>query len=1246
MGKTGKGDCYYVGGTAVINEHIDDREYIGELHLVHAEVQGQGDISHIRYGHAWIEDDVNVYDFSNNRELIIPKIVYYAIGDVKTDNPLKYQRYTFNEARRKMVESGHYGCWDLDVEYNDGGFIKFKTDMGDTTISLDCSKPLTNFQRYFVAKLDAIKDDCILLGGFWYDNNPTNFGWNKEGEAVLFDIEDWYNQIDRKEFLEERYPTPTPLDVEPFLDDNYELIAIGEASMGGVYLDKRDGSVLKLTASPSEVIGSTRIWDAQKKDESYTENFVEIYDIQNIGKGAFKGTWFDETYKDGRIWDYDWYIIKRAYIEPFDKLIQKEADCVVEIIKRYYGGMSAKVFGTENMYEPIQEFEYQLRTNRVTEYAKGGTITWKDKYNRKYGFKKGTSHSLKDIAKKTKKSIKGLQQIYNKGIGAWKTNIGSVRLKKDFSKNANTKKYPRSSRLGKEQWAMARVYSAVMGGKASKVDAKELKMETGGNILKQPRDLSKIPNFHNIYKGAEHYGYSDNDEKVEQSDRWFTLFIQNQKEKQLSLEEFKEFMELSNILSWEDLGDEPTESYARGGRTKPNKIVKNLQEEVDRVKNEIIDNADISDENKEKLKKIPAYVVNQHRGVASYSRGFFSIPLWAYDRQHLDFKDFKIKYSTWRKDWFEKNKVHEGYFIYYVAHELAHWLCHINQDDTRCVGHNPQFYKAFKKLCPYRYQHYELAYIKTSSKQGIPTYEQCKLTPAEEQTPKTEHCGTEEVKSDTKNDSTSFEKHLKSIIQSKDSNRWQKREANKKLVEVLSKKQKDMNEFKTLELQKRSFDEIPKVRSEMSLKDIIDGLKSVSYLYESDKKTPVRDLLADYVAKGFYAINDSKVFVNKNDNSKHEKRIREELFPLVTSANGQLPTTAKFPIGSVDFGGTDFLRFLPKSYIDYLDPKDIKGIRVKQILKPPYPISPINEDLQKVFQSWLGNDFDIRPVMSGINFDEYGATGTDAHKLLHLVGKKEGQWSEGTYYTNKTLQKWYKDLEKEVGDIGSFDSYAQKSRKIDEKYPNYQAVLDFNNYLKYGSINCQLIADAINIITKNRLTNLVTRQIRLNFKEHSTKDIVNNEGGERSFCANAFFLLQNFKTWIQLGVDSVDIYLLKDDIAYHSKAIVFLPKGTDVGWGQIQNHSYSLVMPVMCNYTSPTENTYIDYINENEVDLVVDNSPPYKMESINTSKQTKKFLKMKDDISKLKSTLPFILEDKVDKMQQIIERMESTLPHL
>jgi alkyl sulfatase BDS1-like metallo-beta-lactamase superfamily hydrolase len=85
-------------------------------------------------------------------------------------------------------------------------------------------------------------------------------------------------------------------------------------------------------------------------------------------------------------------------------------------------------------------------------------LTYKNKFNQKYGFKKDESHSLREIANITGYDFSHLKIVYNKGIGAYKTNPGSVR--------PNVK--------SPEQWAMARVYSAVMGGKAATIDKAHL----------------------------------------------------------------------------------------------------------------------------------------------------------------------------------------------------------------------------------------------------------------------------------------------------------------------------------------------------------------------------------------------------------------------------------------------------------------------------------------------------------------------------------------------------------------------------------------------------------------------------------------------------------------------------------------------------------------------------------------------------------------------------------------------------
>lgn len=77
--------------------------------------------------------------------------------------------------------------------------------------------------------------------------------------------------------------------------------------------------------------------------------------------------------------------------------------------------------------------------------------TNKEKYNKKYGFKKGTSHSKKDISKKTGIPMSILNEVYDRGIGAYKSNPSSVR----------------PSVKSKEQWAFGRLYSFIMKQKGT-----------------------------------------------------------------------------------------------------------------------------------------------------------------------------------------------------------------------------------------------------------------------------------------------------------------------------------------------------------------------------------------------------------------------------------------------------------------------------------------------------------------------------------------------------------------------------------------------------------------------------------------------------------------------------------------------------------------------------------------------------------------------------------------------------------
>lgn len=88
--------------------------------------------------------------------------------------------------------------------------------------------------------------------------------------------------------------------------------------------------------------------------------------------------------------------------------------------------------------------------------------TYKQKFNKKHGQPLDATNSVAKIARLSGISTSKANQIVKKGMGAYNTNPQSVRPQ------------VKSAR----QWGIARLYSAVMGGKAAKVDAKELGKST------------------------------------------------------------------------------------------------------------------------------------------------------------------------------------------------------------------------------------------------------------------------------------------------------------------------------------------------------------------------------------------------------------------------------------------------------------------------------------------------------------------------------------------------------------------------------------------------------------------------------------------------------------------------------------------------------------------------------------------------------------------------------------------------
>jgi hypothetical protein len=196
-----KGDCYRAAADFCMGKWFapNQIEFVGIPYLVHAEVKGQGMIEGIRYGHAWIEDDVNVYDFSNNREVILPKEIYYILGDVNTTDPKKYQKYTFEEARAKMLETKHYGSWDIETEYAEGGET---TDGYKVYVNGEYRRTITddNLKQYYLSKgfemnngkLQIYGNDIMFEDGGEPNENITCVNCSWQWNTVDSDESDKY----------------------------------------------------------------------------------------------------------------------------------------------------------------------------------------------------------------------------------------------------------------------------------------------------------------------------------------------------------------------------------------------------------------------------------------------------------------------------------------------------------------------------------------------------------------------------------------------------------------------------------------------------------------------------------------------------------------------------------------------------------------------------------------------------------------------------------------------------------------------------------------------------------------------------------------------------------------------------------------------------------------------------------------------------------------------------------------------
>jgi hypothetical protein len=316
------------------------------------------------------------------------------------------------------------------------------------------------------------KDGGLLKGPAHYDKNGNSLG----GIPVVVDggkkIE-----VEGDEFV---------VNKEASQKHWKELSKINQSAGNGVPIKPND---LGIDTDPEEYKEGGRIIQFNPNDlpsqwiynyaKKIKEKYPKVWDkggnifgneaFVNLERVIKRGYWADSE---------EWMYIKwRSYVARHKKDYRIEG--VVAMLK-WIDKVDKGWDYMKNIIEAEIEKKYPKKKT-------GGVVTYKNKYNKKFGYDKNESHDLKEIAKDTDVSKRGLQKIYNKGVGAYKTNPESVR--------PNVK--------SKEQWAMARVYSAVMGGKAAKVDAKELKMVKGGGVEFIPEKKGTLIRGNEIIKYFE-----------------------------------------------------------------------------------------------------------------------------------------------------------------------------------------------------------------------------------------------------------------------------------------------------------------------------------------------------------------------------------------------------------------------------------------------------------------------------------------------------------------------------------------------------------------------------------------------------------------------------------------------------------------------------------------------------------------------------------------------------------------------
>lgn len=258
-------------------------------------------------------------------------------------------------------------------------------------------------------------------------------------------------------------------------------------------------------------------------------------------------------------------------------------------------------------------------------------------------------------------------------------------------------------------------------------------------------------------------------------------------------------------------------------------------------------------------------------------------------------------------------------------------------------------------------------------------------------------------------------------------------------------------------------------------------------------------------------------------------------------------------------------KFFKKEYLSYNGGGSAKEISSKtknkkeksfqlkayNVGKIEYKINPTDEGLENIFKNIISKETH-QARLQGVNFDNNGATGTDAFKLVHIVGKKTGSFENGTYYPFTEIAKTYESQSKEYKKAFSLTEHFNRMGIIEQTYPNWMAVVP-KSYDYAIPFNLLTLYDILKSFVVSKMLNESTNAVILEF---TTKD------GLYQIGFNAKILMHTIESLMRTGIENVTGYFTAP-----SRAVIFVDSNIKVKQNEkdtfFEKNTFGLVMPIM-----------------------------------------------------------------------------------